>query len=373
MENIDEALIETIDRTKIIAVGVSQYDCLKDIPGPMNDLELINKIFIKTPSLSIYSDDRILIIENPTLNELNKEILDYSLSISSPGDILIFYFSGHGYVSAIGDFGLCCKDTRTGFGETGVLPLSVLNFSGIIKNLSVLDIYSCFIIDACFSSASSKVGEININLQMEYEASKLLGNNYAFFSSSNQSSFSLGDQTGGYFTNAIHETIFEGLPDEQNNPYICLADLPPFVDKKLKSINAPLSRINIGQSFPNIPIAKNIRYNPKIRTERFVKSYKELLEYAWNSGKPRCFSLREIRKDLPSGYGNHNKFEYIWGLLENDVSPNGEKCRKLSTKGIDFMKGNIKIHREMRKTIDGSGNENWIPTMDSEEISFDEI
>ena len=208
---------------------------------------------------------------------------------------------------------------------------------------------------------------------MEYEASKLLGNNYAFFSSSNQSSFSLGDRTGGYFTNAIHETISEGLPDEQNNPYICLADLPPFVDKKLKSIDAPLSRINIGQSFPNIPIAKNTNYDPRIRTERFVKSYKKLLEYAWNDGDPICFSLSEIRKDLPSGYGNHSKFEYIWGLLENDVAPSGEKCRKLTTKGINFMKGNTKIYREMRKTIDDSGDEKWIPAEDSEEIKISEI
>ena len=153
MENIDEALIETIDRTKIIAVGVSQYDDLENISGPMNDLEFMNEIFVKTPNFSIYTDDKISIIENPTLNELNKKILDYSQSISSPGDILIFYFSGHGYVSAIGDFGLCCKDTKIGFGNTVILPLSILNFSDIIKNLSVLDIYSCFIIDACFSFA----------------------------------------------------------------------------------------------------------------------------------------------------------------------------------------------------------------------------
>ena len=370
MENVDEALIEETNGIKIIAVGITEYDYLNNLPGSLNDLNLIKEIFISTPNLSIYKEDCIQFVENPTVDELKEILLQYSQSISSHGDTLIFYFSGHGYVSANGDFGLCCKDTRLDYSSSDILPLSVLNFSDVVKTLSVLDIFSCFIIDACFSHASSKVGEININLQIEYETSRLLGNSYAFFSSSSRTATSLSDSENSFFTSAIHETVMSGLDNDQNNPYIVLSDLPILVDNKLKSVDAPLSRIIVGYSFPNIGIAKNINYDPKTRTERFIKSYKELLEYAWNNGDPICFSRKEIRMDMPTGYGNHSKFGYIWGLLEDGIKPNGEKCRRLTAKGIDFIKEKISIPREMRRIED---SEEWVPTENSIDIFYSDL
>jgi hypothetical protein len=127
----------------------------------------------------------------------------------------------------------------------------------------------------------------------------------------------------------------------------------------------------IGHAFPEIAVAVNKNFNPNIRIERFNRSYKELLVYAWNDENPRCFTLNEIREGFPSGYGNHSKFEYIWGLLEDSQLPNGKKCRKLTKKGISFIQGCIPIYREMQKNPQNANE--WIPTDKEEKIMFNEL
>ncbi|MGI6740740.1 MAG: caspase family protein [Brevefilum sp.] len=370
-EYIEESILTEIDRTQIIAVGVSDYQNLPKLRGPSKDLEAFKKLLVSNRKTALYQEEKFQALENPNTNELRNTLLEYTRSRSARGDILIFYFSGHGYVSGNGDFSLCLTDTLKGFGDSGILALSALPFSEIIKSLSAVDVYPCFILDACFSAASTKVGHINVGMQIEYEISKQLGNSYAILASSNPDAYSIETKEGGFFTQAICETIISGLDLDQNDPHISIRHLPIPVDKKLSKIGAPLSRLHIGHSFPEIAIAINPVFNPNIRSERFTKAYISLLKYAWNNGDPICFSLDEIRKDLPSGYGNHSKFEYIWGLLEDSQLPNGKRCRRLTQKGIDFMEGNVQIFREMQR--DPEDPNRWKPKEGSEQISFEEI
>lgn len=370
-EHIEESILAEIDRTQIIAVGVADYQHLPRLEGTINDLEAIQNVFVSNEETALYPVEKVISLENPSTGELRDVLLEYTHSRSARGDILIFYFSGHGYVSGNGDFSLCLTDAVKGFDDSGVLALSTLPISEIIQSLSAVDVYPCFILDACFSAASAKVGHVNVGMGIEYEVSKLLGNSYAILASSSPDAYSKETADGGFFTQAICETLISGLPLDQNDPHISLRNLPIPVDKKLTQIGAPLSRLHIGHSFPEIAIAINPAFDPQVRSERFTRSYIGLLNYAWNNGDPICFSLDEIRKDLPSGYGNHRKFEYIWGLLEDSELPNGKRCRRLTQKGIDFMKGEVQIYREMQK--DPEQPNNWMPTEGSELISIEEI
>ena len=370
-EHIEESILNEIDRTQIIAVGVSDYQNLPKLRGTLKDLKDFKELLVSNVQTALYPEKQFLALENPDANELRNIMLEYARSRSARGDLLVFYYSGHGYVSGNGDFSLCLTDAVKGFDDSGIIALSTLPFSEIIKSLSAVDVYPCFILDACFSAASAKVGHINVDMQIEYEIAKQLGNSYGILASSSPDAYSKETSEGGFFTQAICETIVSGLSSDQNDPHISLRNLPIPVDKKLSRNGAPLSRLHIGHSFPEFAIAINTSFNPNIRSERFTRSYIGLLNYAWNNGDPICFSLDEIRKDFPSGYGNHNKFEYIWGLLENSQLSNGKRCRRLTQRGIDFIEGRVQIFREMQQ--DPENPNHWIPKEGSEQISFEEI
>lgn len=371
LELFDDELLRNIEKTNIISVSVSEYKNIPNLPGTNIDIKLIKEVFVGKPGISIYSDDKYTEKINPTKNELEEILLDYAFTRSARGDILIFYFSGHGYVSGNGDFGLCLTDSKSGYDNSGLLALSTLSFREIVKTLSMVDVFPCFIFDSCFSAVTTNVGDINVGVQIEYEASKAFGNSYAVVASSNADAFSKETEEGGFFTKYFSETILSGLPAERNNPHISLLDIPLSIDKKLSQIGVPLSRLNLGHAFPEIALSINKNYNPRIRTERFHPSYKELLSYAWNDGNHKCFTMKEIRSELPSGYGNHRKFEYIWGLLKDSRLGNGEPCRSLTDKAISFIKGEIAIYRDMQK--DSEGTDTWAPEEGSEQIYYNDI
>jgi uncharacterized caspase-like protein len=197
MEQMDINILAEVDRTKIIAVGVSEYDDLKCLEGPSKDLQTVKNIFISTTGVSIYPTEKISVLENPTTNELRESLMDYINTRTAGGDILIFYFAGHGYVSGYGEFSLCLKDSRKGFDNSGVLALSTLSFGEIVKSLSARDIKPFFILDTCFSAASAKVGQVNVGVQIEYEASKSLGSSYSVLASSSPTAFSRESKEGG--------------------------------------------------------------------------------------------------------------------------------------------------------------------------------
>ena len=102
-EYIEESILTEIDRTQIIAVGVSDYQNLPKLRGPSKDLEAFKKLLVSNRKTALYQEEKFQALENPNTNELRNTLLEYTRSRSARGDILIFYFSGHGYVSGNGD------------------------------------------------------------------------------------------------------------------------------------------------------------------------------------------------------------------------------------------------------------------------------
>jgi len=155
--------VAAIELVSVLAITVSNYVHLKHLPGPKRDASIVRRLFTRDPNLALYSD-RATFLHDPTVDELRGAIVQYVSSRTARGDVLIFYFSGHGMVmEAEREFGFCTVDSRRAPNSGSVLPLTVLNFRDVVRSLAMADVHPVFIVDACFSGAIT--GAMHDNLE----------------------------------------------------------------------------------------------------------------------------------------------------------------------------------------------------------------
>src|SRR3990172_8819933 len=140
-------------RVTILAIGVSNYDdpYLASLHGPEHDVQNLKQLLAENPKTALFESNQFVEVLNPDSGELRQFLNEYLMGRSAEGDILIFYFSGHGVSIGRDDFGFCTTDTIIHPTSHVVLPLSVIKFSEILSSINLANVIPVFIIDACYS------------------------------------------------------------------------------------------------------------------------------------------------------------------------------------------------------------------------------
>ncbi len=339
-------------RVHIIAVAVSAYDHMDRLRGPAKDLDHIKELFSDSSALGLYDEATLEILRDPTLEELRATLVEYAMSRSAKGDVLIFYFSGHGCVIGGNEFGFCLKDTRVRDDKGAILALTVLGFSDFIQTVCSADVHPIVIIDACYSGAAASDPVVN---QMHDSMHRGAASSYALLASCHADRTAGDTADGGEFTKTLLAVAQKGLSDEPNRrkSQLRLSELSRPIQDELERNGTPLSKFYLGPDLPDVPIVRNVAFQP--RAEKFATYLRDIVVHAWNKGKPREITIAEIDKKLgKSAYGNHNKLRYVapWALMENGAQA---KSRKLTQRGIDFADGNLKIPEDV--VLDPDTNE----------------
>lgn len=331
-----------LGRITIIAVSVSEYQYLGHLPGVAKDRELIKDIFLGDNAYSIFGQSKFKELANPTVEATRKAILDYANSRSARGDILLFYFSGHGCIVGANSFGFCLTDTMMDSEGEVVLPLSVLGFREIAQTLAAVDVHPVFVIDACFSGATAKTLIPTYTTLMQDDLHIYAAGSYGLLCSGTTDVPAIDNSDGGVFTKAIHSIVSEGLYDNQQRhwPFLTIKSLALPLQELLARGSYRLSKCYLGPEMPEIPITSNIKYRP--HKEYFAPYMKRTIEYIWNDGSPRNVTVSEIRDSVgPGAYANHSKLSLPpWGLLKNGKR---KLVRQLTRKGKLFAKGKVRI------------------------------
>lgn len=356
-------------RITVLAATVSLYSRLEPLPGAARDLELIKGLFLNDKERTIYGRSRFTALENPTVEEVRNAILSYAHTRSAHGDILIFYFSGHGCVTSTNSFGFCLADTIMGMKEGVILPLSVLSFRDVVQTLSAVDVHPVFIIDACFSGATARTFIPTIGALMQDELHTHVAGSYGLLCSSNTDVLSIDTEDGGAFTKAIYSIVAEGLSDDRQRhwPFLTLRGIALPLQERLAREGYPLSRCYLGPDLPEIPIARNVKFRP--HSEYFAPYLRRTIEFAWNNGSPREVTVTELRNRIGTGaYANHSKLSLPpWGLLED-----GQRTgtRKLTKKGKRFAQGKTRIpERIMKDPVSWE----WVVAPDTKRVLITDI
>lgn len=365
---VDEAR-RNIGLTTIIAIAVSNYQYLPRLTGPQRDIELIQEIFIGNPTLRIYEVNQFIPLMDPTSAQLRQTVLDYAVGRGFRGDVVIFYFSGHGSVLAGGEFLLCTTDSRTGGLEgAGVISTSAVLFRDVVLALSSCDVRPIFIIDACFSGTTALANGFQIGQMVQNEVFTF-GNSYGLLCSSSAEVMSKDTPQGGAFTLRFHQSVLEGLGDAigRNKPLLTINDIASPLNDHLARDGYPLPRLFIGPQLPTIALSKNSQYQPE--SESFPPSYKRIVEIIWNDGNPREVHIDELGEIVGRGaYSNHSKLSRPpWGLLEDGQSGS---YRRITERGILFINGELAIPKRIIKE---PLTWEWIADPDAEMVFISDI
>jgi len=207
--------VSPANNVTVIAAAVWDYESplLPRLRGPAKDLEMVRELFSESSALGVYRENTIQIISNPTVEKLRSTLVDFAMASSARGDILIFYFSGHGTVLGNNEFGLCLKDTKIRPDGGGCIPLSVLSFDDIVRTLTAADVHPVFIIDACFSGKAGQNDQNKVFESMHDDVHRGAASSYGLLCACHAETFAEDTSEGGAFTRALYEIALAGLSD----------------------------------------------------------------------------------------------------------------------------------------------------------------
>lgn len=341
---------EFLSRVSILAIGVENYQHMRPLFGPSSDIENVHRVLVSSSETALFSKDQFVKLHNPTSDELRMQINDYVLRRSAFGDILIFYFSGHGVSIGSTDFGFCTVDTIIHPGSDTVLPLTVVTFSDLLKTLSVMSVIPVIIIDACYSGVvgNTVVSPNDAINNLHQGIHKSAASNYALLCSCAEFQSSLDSPQGGVFSQILFDVLNSGAPNfSRGASTVGIKDIyRPIVDQIEQGLYESSPRLYVGETFSDFPIAKNVLFSPQ--SYSFVGHLRCVIDVLWNEGNERELSPREILDLCGQGaYGNHQKLSLgPWALVEN--SP-GSKKRRLTARGRLFAQGQLEIPRTIEK------------------------
>lgn len=322
-------------------------DCnIKPLRGPEQDVKNLKWLLVENTKTALYHPNQFIELANPDSSELRQFINEYVMGRSAEGDILVFYFSGHGVAIGRDDFGFCTTDTVVHPINGVTLPLSVVKFSELLSSIYLANVIPIIIIDACYSGIAGKslnIPPIEVISNMQHQIHSFEASSCALFCSCSDTQLSTDTPAGGIFSYYLVEVASEGLSsnDGTNKQYLTLTDIYPLLSEKvLKYTGDTIPRLYVGPTLPAFPLVINTQF--VVRRYSLSPTYIHILEELWNNGNEQSLSPEQIGKLCGhSAYCNHNKLSFApWQLLE--TIPNSRR-RRLTERGRQFIRGDIEV------------------------------
>jgi regulation of enolase protein 1 (concanavalin A-like superfamily) len=272
-----------------LLIGVSNYETLQKLPGATRDIKGISNI-LQDPNLGGFISENITLLEDPERKEAEEAIYDL-FDRSRKGDLVLFYFAGHGITDMLGQFYLAarltCKDKEK------LRDITAISAKYLQEKMSQsLSERQVIILDCCFSGAFAKgmTARASGTVNLEYLGGK--GRAVLASSTSTQYSFEHKDSGFGIYTHYLLEGIEKGTADRDRDGWVSVAELHEYVSSRVKEycieqeIDPPMTpEIYSAKEGYNIILAKagNIRAS-LISFSSPIDSRKLNSDFKWHQG-----------------------------------------------------------------------------------------
>lgn len=214
----------------LVSVGISDYPGTgMDLRAPVYDAKTIAWVYSKNTKMQ-YS---MLLDEDATRTRVIAA-MDKVFSMANANDIVVFYFSGHGYKG-----GFCVYD-------------GCISYHDVRKSMSLSKCRNKMIFaDACFSGNIRENGSVS-----QYEENEARKANVMLFLSSrgNEISVERSDMANGMFTAYLQRGL-RGGADKDRNRIITALELFSYVNSRVSSVTGGLQHPVMWGKFPdNMPV-----------------------------------------------------------------------------------------------------------------------
>lgn len=199
-------------KTYVVCVGIANYKIISSLVLPSKDAKSVSELYrMKTKNVTLITGS------NATKQMIKKNLTDQFAQAKSE-DMVVFYFSGHGYPGGICPYDMSKTDIKTG--------LNYKEIKAIMKKSKAKN--KIIIADACFA------GGLRDN--SKHSDGKDSDNSVILFlsSRSGESSIESPFLANGYFTKALIRGL-KGGADTNRDRLVTAKELFTFVSQKVKA------------------------------------------------------------------------------------------------------------------------------------------
>jgi formylglycine-generating enzyme required for sulfatase activity/uncharacterized caspase-like protein len=287
-----------------LLIGISEYQPgLAPLPNAVRDVEAMQRVLVN-PQMGAFTPENVKVLKNPQRQEMAYAIEDLYTNCQK-GDLVLFYFSGHGITVDNGDFYFSTRNTEKNQGKlrtaSAVAARDVHAWMNNSKSKHLV-----VILDCCFSGAFGKglspkdSGTIDLEHKLGGEGRAILT-----ASTSTQYAFESDGLDLSIYTHYLVEGIEKGAADIDGDGLISVDELHGFAKSKVQEASPAMTP----EFYPHkqgyrIVLAKSPKDDPQLKYRKEVEKRAKL-----NQGKLSVFALELLES---------KRIE--WGLSDTDAN-----------------------------------------------------
>ncbi|WP_371819423.1 GUN4 domain-containing protein [Tolypothrix sp. PCC 7910] len=220
-----------------LLIGASEYESQKinNLSGVVKDIEAMQRVLQNS---GIGGFDEVKFLPNPDSDTMRSEIEQLFMEKCQKDDVVLLYFSGHGYRHEDGSLFFISRNTQVnpqGFPRIGTaVDAKFIHQNYMSRSKSKRQV---LILDCCFSGAFAEGMSAKdiANLSIKNEIGEQLGGEgRAVLTSSTATQQSFEDSGGGVYTRYLVEGIEKGSADSDNDGVITVAELHEYAKRKVQ-------------------------------------------------------------------------------------------------------------------------------------------
>lgn len=225
-----------------LLIGMSQYDFTLDpLPSAGEDVKAMKRV-LQNPDLGDFAEDDIELLINSKREDVEAAIYRLFNAARQRDDLLVFYFSGHGFTDEAGKLFLTTSATQQDedgyvIQHTAIDSRTIQDYmSRSRSNRQVL------ILDCCFSGAFARGMTVKGDVRLDV-TSQFSGKGRAILTSSGPTKYSFHQQgfTLSTYTHYLVEGIETGAADQDRDGWINVDELHQYVSKQIAKANVAMS------------------------------------------------------------------------------------------------------------------------------------
>ncbi|BAY23166.1 extracellular ligand-binding receptor [Calothrix sp. NIES-2100] len=220
-----------------LLIGMSEYESQKinNLSGVVKDIEAMQRVLENS---GIGGFDEVKFLSSPDSDTMRSEIEQLFMEKCQKDDVVLLYFSGHGYRHEDGNLFFISRNTQVnpqGFPRIGTaVDAKFIHQNYMSRSKSKRQV---LILDCCFSGAfaegMSAKDVANLSIKNEIRE-QLGGEGRAVLTSSTATQQSFEDSGGGVYTRYLVEGIEKGAADSDNDGFITVAELHEYAKRKVQ-------------------------------------------------------------------------------------------------------------------------------------------
>ncbi len=217
-----------------LLIGVSEYGAgLSGLPGTQADIRAMQRV-LENPQIGGF--DAVEVLSNPDRDQMERAIETLFMENRSSDDLILLYFSGHGFKDDDGTFYFTnCITEKDASGQRirTSTAVSCRTLQGYMSHFKSKSKRQVLILDCCFSGAfadgmkGSGEETIDISTQLGSEGRAVLTSSTAM-----QESYE--KERGGIYTRYLVQGLETGAADRDEDGYISVDELHEYAKEKVQ-------------------------------------------------------------------------------------------------------------------------------------------